>query len=526
MTRRDFIFEVGEPHNRPQAAICAAKPLRERNMKSTTFARTLELILCTTLTISFQAAAQPTGSQSAAPPTYRYRAIDLGTLGGPDSAGCVPDCRDVNSQGTALFMANTPAPDPFQQVCPGCFATLGVRRQNGRDTTLNPIPGGVDTFALWMSDTNLVSGWSETGLLDPTTGFPEVTAVLWRSGVPISLGTFGGTSSAAWSVNDAGQVVGGAANSVPDSFANSFVDYDPFPFPVSTEVHAFLWSNGVLQDLQTLGGPDSSAEFVNESGQVAGVSFVNDTPNATTGLPTLDPFLWENGEMKDLGSLGGTLGWASGINNQGHVIGYSDLVGDATFHPFLWQAGRMIDLQTLGGNNGYSIWINDADRVVGWADETGNQVHHAFLWQDGKLTDLGTIGTDPCSTAYAINASGQVVGDSGDGSGVETCGPKSHGFLWEHGGPMVDLSTLFAPLASGLQFSGAGGISDGGEIAGIGYLPNGDYHYMLLVPCDANHEDAPACHASREDVAATSTMSAPPPVAAGIRRSPRKPHAW
>jgi probable HAF family extracellular repeat protein len=464
---------------------------------------TWALVFCATFTCIFQAAGQSprlapegTGGGPGTHAEYRYRAVDLGTLGGPDSYGCVPDCRDINTRGTALFNANTPAPDPLQQICPGCFPTLGVKLEKGTDTTLNPVPGGVDTFAFWVSDTNLISGWSETGLLDPITGDPAVIAVLWRGGEPTALGTFGGASSAAWSVNDAGEVVGAAANNVPDTFANSFVDYDPFPYPVSTEVHAFLWHDGVLDDLQTLGGPDSSATFLNDRGEVVGVSFVDGTPNSTTGLPTLDPFLWKDGKMKDLGSLGGTLGWASGINNAGHVIGYSNLAGDATYHPFLWRDGRMTDLQTLGGNNGSALWNNDKDSVVGWADLPGGQVHHAFLWQDGKMTDLGVVGTDACSTAYAVNARGQVVGDSGDGSGVETCGAKSHGFLWEKGGSMVDVSTLFAPLSSGLQFSGAGGINDGAEIIGIGYLPNGDYHYILLIPCDASHVDARACHAS------------------------------
>lgn len=489
-------------------------------MKSTTLARILAGMFCATLTSSFPAAAQ-----SAAAPTptttYRYRAVDLGTLGGPASGGCIPDCRYLNNQGTAVFNADTPVPNVI----------FGVEWRNGRFNTLNPLAGGTYDFPAWASDSNLVAGYSYNGLLDPTTGNPEFMAVLWHGGIPMNLGTLGGNASQAWGVNSSGQVVGGAANATPDAFAADFYDVDPVPYQLSTEIHAFLWNQGKLHDLGTLGGPDSFAQFINEGAQVTGVSFTDSTPNSTTGLPTLDPFLWENGEMKDLGSLGGTLGFASGINNSGHVIGQSDLAGDATYHPFIWRAGHLTDLQTLGGDNGVAIWSNDADEVVGWADLPGSQFHHAFIWRDGVMTDLGTLGTDPCSTAYGMNARGQVVGNSGDGSGLGMCGPKLHGFLWEPGRPMVDLDSLFAPLASGLQYYGSCCINDGGEILGSGFLPNGDSHALLLVPCDANHEDAPACHANPADISSTSVTHTAPSLPGAsatetLNRNPHKPQPW
>lgn len=430
----------------------------------------------------------------------------MGTLGGPSSWGCVPNCRPLNHLGVPLFDADTPAPDTFCLI--DCYAPIGVKYQYGDNTILEPLPGGSETRPIWVSDSNLVSGFSENGVLDPTTGYPEVVAVLWHGGTPISLGTLGGNASNAFGVNNSGQVVGGATNATADPLGGSFYymgwgpyEWIPSVFPVSTETHAFLWDHGVMQDLQTLGGPDSYALYINESGQVAGASLTNSTPNSTTGYPTLDPFLWENGHMKDLGSLGGTLGFVNGINNLGHVIGQSNLAGDAMYHPYVWKDNTMTDLQTLGGNNGGALQINDAGTVVGWADLTGSQAHHAVLWQNGTMTDLGTVDGDPCSTAYAVNARGQVVGDSGDGSGIETCGAGSHGFLWENGGPAVDLTTLYAPLASGLTFYGACCIADDGSIFGIADLPNGDNHMMLLVPCDAAHGDAPACHGSAEDVA-------------------------
>lgn len=483
-------------------------------MKSTTLARIFALIYCGTLTCLFQAAAQSPAAQVPTTTTYRYRAVDLGTLGGPESSGCVPECRYVNNQGVAIFRASTAVPDPFPADCFyfDCDATLGDEWQSGRSIILNAVPGGDNAFPAWITDTGLVAGYSENGLLDPTTAAPEVTAVLWRGGRPTNLGTFGGNASIAWGVNNSGQVVGGALNMTPDAFATTFYDYSPTPFPVSTEMHAFLWTRGVLRDLRTLGGPDSMALYVNDSGQVAGMSFTNSTPNSTTGAPTLDPFFWENGVMKDLGTLGGTLGYANGINDVGHVIGQSNLAGDATYHPFIWKGSHMIDLQTLGGDNGSAIWTNDADQVVGWADLPGSLVHHAFIWKNGTMTDLGTADGAPCTLAYGVNASGQVVGNLGDGSGLGNCEGKVGGFLSENGGPVVNLATLFAPLASGLTMFGACCIGDDGSILATGTLPDGDNHAMLLVPCDVQHGITPACKSDPEDVAITPVMSTASPI--------------
>jgi hypothetical protein len=97
---------------------------------------------------------------------------------------------------------------------------------------------------------------------------------------------------------------------------------------------------------------------------------------------------------------------------------------------------------------------------------------------------------------------------------------------------MVDLDTLFAPLANGLQYFGACCINNSGEILGSGKLPNGDIHALVLIPCDANHEDAPACHASPTDVEIaaaprTTPQAAPGAAASGIiNRNPHKPHSW
>lgn len=147
----------------------------------------------------------------------------------------------------------------------------------------------------------------------------------------------------------------------------------------------------------------------------------------------------------------------------------------------------MKDLGTLGGTFGFPTWVNDAGEVVG-TSSTAGQGGHAFLWRHGVMTDLGTVGTDVDSEAFSINSQGQVVGSSG----FFGPGGDLHGFLWESGGPIADLNALLLP-GSGLTVNTAAFITDSGEIAGTGLLPNGDQHPILLIPCDENHADVEDC---------------------------------
>lgn len=66
------------------------------------------------------------------------------------------------------------------------------------------------------------------------------------------------------------------------------------------------------------------------------------------------------------------------------------------------------------------------------------------------MTDLGTLNGDPCSTAESINRIGQIVGAS-----EAVCpGQFTEAFLWENGGPSVDLNMLVAG-ASSMKLTGA-----------------------------------------------------------------------
>jgi probable HAF family extracellular repeat protein len=185
--------------------------------------------------------------------------------------------------------------------------------------------------------------------------------------------------------------------------------------------------------------------------------------------------------MIDLGTLGGICGFPffGVVNDQGQVVGQSDLAGDAAFHPFLWDPKRhphLRDLGTLGGTFGSATGLNNASEIVGWA----------FFWSNEVMKDLGTVKGDGCSVAYTINAGGQVVGTSGD-----DCN-EVHAFLWQRGGPMMDLNDL-VPSGSGSVLTAGEFINDRGEIGASEVLPNGDHHAILLIPCDDEQGNSEGC---------------------------------
>lgn len=420
---------------------------------------------------------------------HRYKLADLGTFGGPtsyiaqDVTLTGSNSGVLNNHGTVVGAADTSTPDPNYGHGSGFFPLdplimHAFQWQKGVLTDLGALPGGNNSFTTWISANGLIAGFSENGVIDSQFGLPQVNAVLWKDGEIIDLG---GYFSQAFAVNNRGQVVGSTFNRATLPALN---------------FHAFLWQNGEMQDLGTLGGPGSFAFFVNEPGQIAGVSFPNS--NASTNCAfafVTHPFLWDNGKMVDLGTLGGTCGVPNALNNLGHVVGQSDLPGDLYFHPFLWNGEVLVDLGTLGGNFGSAFWINDFGEVVGWATTPGDQTLNAFLWKNGVMTDLGTLNGQPCAFAQNINSKDQVVGVAFD---CMTAG--GHAWLWENGGPIVDLNALVPP-GSTLTLELAENINDRGEITGIGSPPGcGDPfacgHAFVLIPCDDDHPGVEGCESA------------------------------
>jgi uncharacterized membrane protein len=136
----------------------------------------------------------------------------------------------------------------------------------------------------------------------------------------------------------------------------------------------------------------------------------------------------------DLGTLGKPDGnsWINwgGINDRGEAVGMSetstpdpdgeDVCGfgtKLTCSPFLWRNGHMSALPTVGGNNGQASAINNRGQVAGYAEtavvDSGCPPYKttlAVLWEKGNAQPLPTVGGDPDGAAYGINNRGQAVG--------------------------------------------------------------------------------------------------------------------
>jgi probable HAF family extracellular repeat protein len=192
--------------------------------------------------------------------------------------------------------------------------------------------------------------------------------------------------------------------------------------------------------------------------------------------------------MIDMGSLGGTFGALSALNNRGQAVGWSYLPGDQLQRGIMWDRGVLTDLGTFGGSQSNAIWINDAGDIAGIAGETGDLVYPATLWSHGKMINLGTLPGDDTAFGQGVNSARQVVGTSCS----YATGCNIRGFLWENDGPMVDLTALVEPPFDGVVFNPFG-LNERGEIVAIITLPTlpGNFHLAVLVPdgdCDSSCE--------------------------------------
>jgi probable HAF family extracellular repeat protein len=360
------------------------------------------------------------------------------------------------------------------------FAALWLVAQEQKQQPPRYTVADIGTLGGTFGEANAVNNEGSVAGDATLPGDTESHAFLWSKGVIIDLGTLGGPNSRAASLNERGEVTGSAETSTPDPLGENFCGSGLVCLP-------FLWKDGVMTPLPTLGG-NGFATGINNRGQVVGDS-ENTTPDPTCPSPStqleIKAVVWEKGEIQqELPTIGGDPdGLVIAINDNGRAVGVTgDCISD--LHAVLWNKGTPTDLGTLNGSLLEPAAINNKGQIVGTAliPDGGR----AFLWQNGVVTNLGTLPPDVQSFALGINERGQIVGHSCDAD--FSC----RAFLWQDG-TMTELNSLVHdPNAPFLENGNS--INSRGQIVGkttVQGTPLADAYLATPSPGEANrqHDD-------------------------------------
>ncbi|MFL6594446.1 MAG: hypothetical protein ACJ8HQ_03285 [Chthoniobacterales bacterium] len=198
---------------------------------------------------------------------------------------------------------------------------------------------------------------------------------------------------------------------------------------------------------------------------------------------------FDNYQVIDLPSLGGTNSRGNSINNRDWIAGYSTQAGNKTRHAALWRDGAVTDLGTLGGPNSTVAWNvkNNRGLLVGIAqtatpEPLGERWSSAgfyggpfavgfitlgFAWENGVMRGLPTLGGNN-GYATAASNSGLAVGWAENACRDATCVPPQQlqfrPVVWDtqHSDRVSEL-----PLSAGDTSGAATAINNSGEVVGI-----------------------------------------------------------
>ena len=282
---------------------------------------------------------------------------------------------------------------------------------------------------------------------------------------------------------------------------------------MSLTLHAFQWYKGKMADLGTLGGSESDANCVNDSGTIVGSSVVSRLDKS--GRPATHACMWIGGHIVDIGSRFSGDSEAVAINGSGYVVGSYDSAtksGSTLSKPFLYYGGgeRHVTLLPSRSNVSYAVAIDKRNRILIRSQlKTGGNLYDLYF--AGKLHPINSLykstfaalgmnnrdmiagvtdepvlvshghiqvlftrrsskSADGC--ASAINDQGEVMGDIA--SNFDQDGVAS---LWFHK-LRYDLNYCI-PTSTDWELTEATGINKHGQIIGSGYVANTRHMYLL-----------------------------------------------
>lgn len=273
--------------------------------------------------------------------------------------------------------------DKGQIVGGGGTNVGGFLWENGVLQRIAAAPGMTYVRAEDINESGQVAGY--TGNADGSV----YRAFIWTAagGMQLLAGTLGGCCTLARAINDQGVVVGEAR--LP-----------------GTGAHTVVWENGVMRDIQSFATGSTFPWDVSNTGIVVG-----QWNTSTAG------FMWTaSAGMTIPTGLDGEGDIPIGVNDAGQIVGWYRRSPTDTTKAFLWTNGIITDLGTLGGQSSVAWAVNNAGLVVGRADlpRKGTQsVFRAFVWTSGGgMKDLGSLSGRDWAQARDLNEKGWVVGET------------------------------------------------------------------------------------------------------------------
>ncbi len=309
---------------------------------------------------------------------------DLGTLPGATATVVT----DINRKGQVVGYAGEET-EPFS----GQFTSVhGFVYTNGSLQDLGTLPGGNYVFTKAINDDGTVIGQALTA--DDTCA----QAYFYRNGVMSPIGTCETTQVARY-INKRGNIVGATPPNSNDRTQGFF----------SKDGTSVVTMN-CLDNVPCSGSSYTEAADLNDKGQVTG--FARDSAGVR------HPYLYQNGVMKDLGSLGGKGGWGIAINASGAVTGSSNTA--TSEHAFLYKDGKMLDLDPKGkADFSIGFHISDKGDVLGFAGNLATFDFYDFLYTEGRMWKLKDLisaqsplkGIVDIYFARMITANGYILAD-------------------------------------------------------------------------------------------------------------------
>ena len=262
---------------------------------------------------------------------------------------------------------------------------------------------------------------------------------LFKDGVLTDVGTIGGSATVVTTVTEAGGAYGWVKG--PDG-----------------QQHAFLFHNGSLFNLTPSGFRASNIRAVNRKGQAIGGAIDGGGKNfafvVTPGAagPVID----------FIALLAGGASSAQDISDSGFVVGTASTPDGLSSHPFVYgiDTKTITDLGTFGGPSGTATDVNEAGDVTGYAQNaSGGNV--AFVWRSG--TTKTAIPGGSATVGERINLRGDVAVRVWDGS-------HDHAYIY-----IAATGSLLPAFPVGAYASSITALTDDGVVIGQ-YAHRSEWH--------------------------------------------------